>query len=133
MKLVAVRADELSGWLPLIRWQLESFAERSRGRHGVDYFIENIRSGHFQCWLAVSDDVRAVCLTQVAADDLSTVLVTHCAGEDAKSWALFLLNICAWAKERGSHRVEATTRLGWERLLKPMGFKKTHIVLEMDI
>lgn len=133
MKLVAVRADELSGWLPLIRWQLESFADRSRGRHSVDHFIDGIRSGHFQCWLVVSDDVRAVCLTQVAVDDLDTVLVTHCAGEDAKSWALFLLNICAWAKERGSKRVEATTRPGWERLLKPMGFKKTHVVLEMDI
>lgn len=133
MKLIAVQPDDLSGWLPLIRWHLGSFSERSRGRHTVQHFIDGIRSGHMQCWIATDERVRAVCLTQVAADDLDTVLVTHCAGDDAKSWALFMVNICAWAKERGSKRVEATTRPGWERLLKPMGFKKTHVVLEVDV
>lgn len=132
--LAPIPADVLDQWLPRIGFALESFAERSRGRHSVEYFIQEIRERNFQCWAGVrGDEIGAVALTIVNEDALKTVTITHCAGENARAWVMLLENLKAWARELGSQRFEAITRPGWERLMAPYGFSKTHVVLEVDL
>lgn len=124
---------DIDEWLPFIRWHLNSFCEN--GRDKPSDFIRAVKEHDMQCWLAVCGDntVKAVCLTRVLDDRTQTVQVTHCAGEDMQAWAMFMNNIIEWARERGSSAFEAITRPGWERVLKPYGFKKTHVVLEVEI
>lgn len=86
-----------------------------------------------QCWAAESDGIVAIGLTEVLDDKLDTVRFIGCAGEDARAWLFLMDNIKAWATERGSKRFIAEARPGWERHLKPFGFKKTHVVLEANL
>lgn len=116
-----------------IEWHLQSFADRSRGRFTVEHFRKGIAEQHYQLWLGVEERIKAVALTQVSDDGLDTVLLTQCAGEGAREWVYLVQGIVAWAKERGSGRFEAICRPGWEKYLKHFGFKKTHVVMELDV
>ena len=132
--LVPITAADLDGRIEDITPALESFQDRSRGRHSVEYFLREIRARNYQCWAVEKHgEVAAVALTMVNDDALKTVTITHCAGSDARAWVFLIENFKAWAKELGAERIEAITRSGWERLLKPAGFIKTHVVLEVDL
>lgn len=133
MKLVPVRKEDLDAYLPAISWHLDSFAERSGKKTNVEDYIASLRNGHRQLWIALHDGVKAAALTEVADDRLSTVRLTHCAGENARDWVFLVESIKAWAKERGSGAFEAICRPGWEKYLKNHGFTKTHIVMEADL
>lgn len=132
MKLIAARAQDLDAYLPTIDWHLRSFADRTDGKATVEDFIDSIRAGNRQLWIATAAGVVAVALTEVLADRKNTVRLTHCAGEGAESWAYLIGNIKAWSEERGSEAFEVVCRLGWEKYLKNFGFKKTHIVMEVQ-
>lgn len=123
--------------LPMYWQQVEpmfqSFADRSDGRHTVDYFKQAVLDRQMQCWGAWRNVVKAVALTQVLDDDLGTVSVLAVAGQNAGEWVFLAENIKQWARERGSKRVVAEARPGWERLAKDYGFKKTHVILEVDV
>lgn len=133
MRLIPIPAWELDEHLQDIMPALESFADRSRGRFTPEYFIQGIRDRHYQCWKVTNGETRAVALTQVNQDDLNTVTITHCAGQDAAAWVHLIEQFKLWAKQRGSKRIEAITRPGWERYLKPAGFVKKHVILEVDV
>lgn len=128
MRLVPVPATEFDAWLPQIGWHLANFAEA--GHWTAEDFADQIRSRDRQLWLVVSNMVQAVGLTNVCADRLKTVQITHCAGENAQGWAHLLDGVAAWAKEIGSQKLEIICRPGWERVL---GLKKTHVLLEMRL
>lgn len=131
MNLIPVPAGDLDRWLPEIRWHLRSFAEN--GQWTAEDFADQIRNRDRQLWLAHDGKIKAVCLTSVSEDRLKSVHVTHCAGEDYPLWAHLLAMIAAWAKEIGAERFEVTARPGWERVLKPFGLQKTHVMLEMRL
>lgn len=131
MRFVPVPAEELDAWLPQIGWHLASFAEN--GQWTAEDFAEQVRNRDRQMWIAEENGVKAVCLTTVSDDRLKSVVVTHCAGEDYRIWAHFILLIAGWAKEIGAKRFEVTARPGWERVLKPFGLQKSHVMLEMRL
>lgn len=125
MRLFGVPAVDLDAWLPQIGWHLGEFAKA--GHWTADDFADQIRARDRQLWIVAGDDVKAVGLTNVCADRLKTVQVTHCCGEDAKAWAGLFEGVCEWARQIGSKKMEVICRPGWERLL---GLEKTHVVLE---
>lgn len=75
--------------------------------------------------------MRALAITEIVPYPRITVCkLLACTGEDAHRWVDLLAGIEAWAKERGCGVLEPICRPGWERHLKPMGYVKTHVVLE---
>jgi len=125
---VPVPATELDKWLPQIGWHIESFCRN--GQWEPDDFIGQIRSRDRQLWLVVDDEVKAALVTSVLGDRLNTVQLSHCCGKGMGEWLHLWPVIEAWARDIGAQRIEAITRPGWERVLKDMGLKKTHVVLE---
>jgi hypothetical protein len=84
-------------------------------------------------WLALSETeaIEALAITEIAAYPRITVCkLLACTGDDAALWVHLLESIEAWAKSRGCAAMEPVCRPGWERRLKPMGYRKTHVVLE---
>lgn len=126
MRAVPVPSTQLDEWLPRIAWHLERFCDD--GALAPSDLVEQIRDRTRQLWIAVDSRVRAVALTQVSEDRLSTVRITHVAGDGFEEWAHLREVIKAWAREMGSRRLEAIARPGWERVAKEM--RKTHVVLE---
>jgi len=75
--------------------------------------------------------IKAVAITEIAAYPRITVCkLLACTGDDAARWVELLAPIEAWAKSRGCAAMEPICRPGWERRLKPLGYRKTHVVLE---
>lgn len=130
MKLVPVIADAFD--LSHIKGAIDTFANGSNGKYAPEDLEEDLRSGHAQAWLAYDGAVRAVAFTEVSTDRLETVYVMGVVGEGMKSWVCLIEGIKAWARERGSKRVEIIARPGIERYLRGYGFKKTQVILEAD-
>ena len=131
MTPVPVTAERLDDFLPFLEWHLEQFA--ANGQFRPDDFVTQIRQKDRQLWIVWDKEVKAAMLTSVMADRLDTVLVTHCAGKDFKDWLHMWPVIEGWAREFGAKRIEVIARPGWERVLRPFGMKKTHVVLEMRL
>lgn len=128
MTPVAVKPNEVDLWVARIGWHLESCCRG--GDTTPERLIAEVKATERQMWLAVSDRVEALMLTNIGTDDLKTCRVTHCAGQDRKNWLHLFPVIEAWARDIGCKRIEATTRPGWERSLREFDLRKTHVVLE---
>ena len=78
------------------------------------------------------DDVKACALTHISSDAGKTCVVLACAGADFKDWFEILIEtLYNWSKEIGSNKFEVHARPGWEKYLKHLGMKKTHVVMEL--
>lgn len=119
--------------LPAIDWHLQSFAERSRGAATVQDFKDSIAAGKHQLWTVQGAGIWAAILTEVSTDRNETVRITHCAGQSHADWCgLVVDTVRAWANERGSKAVAIVCRRGWERPLRELGFKVSHVVMELE-
>lgn len=88
-----------------------------------------------QLWLAwLNDGIEAICITRVEEyTNGKTCGIWICAGSGRNDWKHHMATIEAWAKSNGCIAMKHTARLGWQRVLKPMGYEATHIVLEKDL
>jgi len=134
MDIVGIPAKDFPDIAGLVSWHLESFVERSRGEETIEHLIGEVMNGQRQCWMVWDGTVRACGLTQVVNNDIKIVEFTHCAGHGREDWNEMLVNeIRAWAKHIGAKRLRVINRPGHTKMLKGMGFKETHRILEQDI
>lgn len=78
--------------------------------------------------------IEALAITEIVAYPRTTVCkLLACTGDDAWRWVDLLAQIEAWAKAQGCAVMEPICRPGWERHLKPKGYRKTHVVLEKSL
>lgn len=132
MRLLPVDAHGLPDLWPLVRNRIASCCARSGGKYEPVDVLQNALAGRMRLWLAVEDDsTRALAITEIVQyPRISVCKLLACTGEQAKGWVDLVAEIEAWAKEHGCSVLEAICRPGWERHLKPMGYRKTHVVLE---
>lgn len=111
---------------------LAKIAINSRGAIDIGFIIEGIITGAFPLWVVIrNDEIKAVAVSPIQSDNLNTCMI-HVAGKDYEDWTGDLLEtIKRWAFENGSERVLVTARLGWEKILKKHGMKKTHVIMEI--
>ena len=135
MQIIGVKPDELKDIGHALKWHFDSFIERSRGEENLDHLIAEVMSGHRQCWVAWDGKkVRACGLTQVLDHDIKIVEFGHCAGEGREDWAEMMVEeLMRWAKHIGAKRFRTINRPGHTKMLKSMGFKETHRILEQDL
>ena len=129
-----VTAAQWPEWVEKLEWHIHSFCKRSGGSLTIERLAGDILAGEYQVWAVVSPDaVRACALTYLMDDETKTCVISHCAGEGFKEWAgMLLATIAAWSHQKGSTKLNAVTRPGWERVLRQYGMKKTHVILELD-
>lgn len=87
-------------------------------------------------WLALDDKKHHAALALTEIVDYPRIRVCKllaCTGEDASKWIDLLSGIETWAKSNGCGVIQPICRPGWERLLKPHGYTKTHIQLEKTL
>lgn len=129
-----VPAEDLPNWWERLTWHFENFAERSGGARPVSLIAESVMKRESQCWVVQDQagDVYACALTYQAPDAAKTTIVTACAGKEFEKWyALLLTTVHAWSVEAGSTKFEVQARPGWEKYLRQLGLRKTHVVMEV--
>lgn len=136
MQLHAVAPQAIPDLWPAIRDRIMSCCARSGGKYEPLDVLEHLLVRRMDLWL-VKDDadaIHALALTEISAYPRITVCkLLACTGDDARRWVDLLPTIEAWAKARGCAVVEPVCRPGWERHLKSMGYRKTHVVLEKTL
>lgn len=94
--------------------------------------LELLKSNDAQLWLAKNGDgIDAVCVTQITVHEIGkTCGIWICTGTNREAWQDYMDVIEAWAKSNGCIGMKHEARNGWQRILKPMGYEMTHVILE---
>lgn len=132
--VLAITKKDFPEWFDRLRWHFDSFVERSSGANTLESIIQSIMTEDTQCWVVtIAGAVRACALTHISNDAGKTCVVLACAGEGFQDWFEILVKtLYSWSKEVGSNKFEVHARPGWEKPLKHLGMKKTHIVMELE-
>jgi hypothetical protein len=131
VKFEAERVKEV--WI-LVKDLIQKACDYSDGFADAEDFKKWLEQGTMQLWVAWDNEekkVRCVCITEVK--QYPKYKVCGCkitTGNSFKRWVDFMDYVMEWAKEEGCRKMEIHTRPGWERVLKPKGFFKTHVQLE---
>ena len=120
-------------WI-LVKDYIQKACDFSDGFADAEDFKKWLEQGTMQLWVAWDNDekkVKCVCITEIK--QYPKYKVCGCkitTGSSFKKWVDFMDYVMEWAKEEGCRKMEIHTRPGWERILKPKGFFKTHVQLE---
>jgi len=131
VKFEAERVKEV--WI-LVKDLIQKACDYSDGFADAEDFKKWLEQGTMQLWVAWDNEekkVRCVCITEIK--QYPKYKVCGCkitTGSSFKQWVDFMDYVMEWAKEEGCRKMEIHTRPGWERILKPKGFFKTHVQLE---
>lgn len=130
-QLTTVPADDLDLVWPHIETLVERATASSHGRETAFDIRRSIRARDCQLWMAWNDGPEAICITQIEDHPRKKVCRIRIAvGENMAAWVEYMRDLTAWAKAVGCSGIIAEARPGWERVLRPYGFEKTHVLLE---
>ena len=134
MEIIGIQAKDFPDIAGLTAWHFKSFVDRSHGEENVEHLMSEVMNETRQCWIAWDGKVKACGLTQVLNHGIKVVEFTHCAGEGREDWNTLMVDeIKKWTKHIGGKRLRVINRPGHTKMLKGMGFKETHRILEQDI
>lgn len=134
--LMGVPAVCVPSWEPSVIPLLAMAAERSRGRDTPETYLRMCREREAQLWvyLVSRETVQAVLVTRILQYDGGKSLCgVAVAGYGVVDWIDRLDDIERWGREHGCVRAEWITRPGMEKLLKPRGYVKSHVMLEREL
>ena len=91
-------------------------------------------AGRMQLWAVVGEAIEAIVLTEIAEYPRRRLCrVLAAAGAGRARWLHLLGTIEEWARAQGCTAIEPVARPGWERALAPLGYRKTHVILEKEL
>ena len=133
--LYGVPSNSLDLWWPKVRHLVGRAAARSRGKETAEDVLTLLRARKAQLWAWLVDgQVEAICVTEIDPHPRGKTLgVRELAGRGMNDWLPCLRDLETWGREQGCMGVRVTGRPGLERVLKPYGYEKTNVVLELGL
>lgn len=135
--LAGVQPQDVRAMWPYLRPWFELIEKTSKGRERAEGLIRQVETGDVQCWIwwPSPEEIKAVCITEILLHPgVKVCRIRACVGRDRSEWLADAVPVIkAWAKEQGCDEVEPFARVGWERDLKALGFRKQHIVMSCRI
>lgn len=131
--LVGINPGNLPGYWPKISEQVKAFADLSGGRLTDRDIVTAVLRSDMQLWAATDGEHASAMLTQIAVYPTGhkDAKIFSATGHDADRWLELWPKFEAWARAQGCATVIADhCRPGWKKLLAPLGFAETHLVLE---
>jgi len=115
--------------------------EHSHGRFSSGDVLDELVTGAQVLWILYSgDDELLVCLTTSVCQypGRRMLSVPFCGGlPGASHWIshreLIVEKLVDWAKRNKCSGIEASGRPAWEKVLSPMGFKKTYTTVTLNV
>lgn len=127
-------SPEMAGTLRNL-WQPWTDAIAKRCELPAAPFVRDILSGADTVHLIWDDDraaLRGVVITTFTTDDFGKTVcyAPYCTGEGIEEWFFLIDELERWAREHGAASMKTMARMGWTRLMKPLGYRTTHAMLE---
>lgn len=129
--LVAIPGESLvTGW-GRIAAQMMTLADISGGRLTVADIARAVQERKMQLWGACEGERISLMLTELlnhpGQRDAHIISAT---GQNADQWLPLWEKFEEWVRSENCAVVTATCRLGWKKVLKPLGFDEVACVLE---
>jgi hypothetical protein len=120
-------------WPVLAPWVIQALGEVDAWAD-INQLREEAERGTTQVWAAQckhSKEILMVCLTEGMNLNGKPVLVIRwLGGRHPDLWLENLALIERWAATQGFHKIEVWGRAGWNRVLRPQGYREVYRVLE---
>jgi hypothetical protein len=135
LKLFFVLPGQIDDWELTIRPLLNRAADDSGERYTAEDILHRAKEGDMQIWVVMDDHIlKALCVTEVTqypkCKEMCIVIMT---GYEMHLWTFLLERLENIARESGCKRFKGYARPGWEKILRPYGYQKTHVILEKDL
>jgi hypothetical protein len=128
-EFVPVPTGHIPGIWQEVRAMIIAAAERT-GRDTEKSVFESLCLGNSQLWLAWDDGPEALAITEMHQFPRRKVLrIVMMTGAHREKWLGFLAIIEDWARNQGCDVVEPIARPGWKRILAPLGYRMSHVML----
>ena len=133
--IVGLRADQIEPVWHKIRPLIADAVTHSDGKYEVLDILSALLARDMQAWaITKGDEIVAIVITEIINyPRKKECRVLAVDGEGAKEWVHLVSEIEAWAKANGCQSIEPIARPGWEKLMKPLGYKRTHIILSKEL
>ena len=134
-KFIKFNKFEVENIWPLAK-DLVQLACDTNGAFNADDIKDLCKQGAMQLWLVVSDSdtVLATVVTEIRRYSNYKVcdarIVT---GKQMNLWVHHVDDLEAWARKEGCIKMELFARPGWEKVMKPKGYVKTHVQIEKEL
>lgn len=135
VKFSHVPSDETPHWLTALGTQIDAALSRGIRLYSLTDIKALLLSGGMQLWIGWDDEkVRVIVLTQIMCFPQAKLCqIPLCTGNGLEDWVGNLGQIEAWAKSVGCIGMRDLARPGWEHVLTPLGYRKTHVVMERPL
>ena len=131
--LAGVQPQDVRALWPYLRPWFELIEKTSRGRERAEGLMRAIEVADMQLWIwwPSAEQVKAVAITEILVHPGAKVCrIRACVGIDrSEGLSAAIPVIKEWAKAQGCDEVEPVARIGWERDLKALGFRKHHVMM----
>ena len=122
---------------PMLEKRLDAVIKRLNGRITARSLHDAISAGRWQCWTAwEGNECLAAVVTRIEAhpSGMKTLEAIVASGDHREKWQYIAVDaLTDFMRAEGCSLFEIHARPGWERVLAPKGFKRTHIVLELEV
>ena len=132
--LVPVQSDNAAVMWPHVAEMVMDALDHGSSRVTPEDVYTGVKSGRYQLWVAWEGEVSAIAVTEIvetATTKLASIFI--CVGEGMDEWLGHPDTIEDWARSEGCSLIANLARWGWQRPLKKLGYKATHVMLEKKL
>lgn len=134
MNLMPIPNENIGTWWSQVLPWAEEFCQHSQGSYDPQYILERLNDSLMQLWLIMNDDVIfGVVLTEIRQTKIKECIIVVTTGREMESWVHLLKTLEKYAMLMGCTKMVGIARPGWEKILKPLGYKKMHVQLEREL
>lgn len=137
MKLIPIQPENITLAMRDVRPFVESALAYTDGKYNITDVLDAIRDGMQMLWVVYNEEkakAQGCLVTEILAYPRAKALSIFLLGGDDFSEIIALLDeLKDYAQGNGCKTIEFYGREGWEKVLEPHGFEKTHIVMRLNI
>ena len=138
MELVRIPIQELDKVWPIVDKDIRNALAYSSQLNDSNFVYETAKQGKFQVWVLwdkskeqSNEKYFGVVITEIIKRKLGKVCHIYImTGKNRQQWQHLIKVIEDFAEQQECNNMELIARPGWKRVLKPFGFKESHVVLE---
>tara|TARA_R110000744_G_scaffold252446_1_gene368244 strand:- start:83 stop:496 length:414 start_codon:yes stop_codon:yes gene_type:complete len=134
-KFINFKKFEIENIWPLAR-DLVQRACDTNGAFDAEDIKALCKQGAMQLWLVLgeNDEILATVVTELKIYPNYKVCDARIViGRQLDKWQHHVKDLETWAKGKGCKKVELFAPPGWEKIMKPKGYVKTHVQLEKEL
>jgi hypothetical protein len=128
-----ILSHQIDEYWPHVEGLITAALNYGTAQFTIQEIKDGLKSGAYQCWMAWSDGVDMVCLTQIKSRKKKVCNIILCTGQNREKWVGYVDVIEAWAREQGCSQMGSYARPGWEKFMKKNGFRKRHVHMVKEL